>query len=568
MKAKYGKIKRKISIVLITVIVSGSFVTLPVRGEVVKTGIEIIFNGEKIPYTANYGYPFIDENDRTQVPFRKTLEFIGAKVSWNNKDRIAIAEYNDIVVEVPIGEKYIIKNGEKILNDTVSVIIGTRTYLPVRIVLEAFGCDVSWDAENYHVLVSLTDEVDLFTRIPSRYDLRETNQLTAVRDQLTTGACWAFASLGAIESVLAPKTQYDFSEDHMSLSHGYNLSQENGGHYLIALGYLTRWSGPVLEKDDVFNDGILNEEAVVQKHIQEAQFIPKKDYSGIKIAVMLYGGVQSSIYLASTNIDRNTKYYNADYHSYNYTGTKGINHDIVIVGWDDNYPKDNFVNNATRNGAFIAKNSHGVDFGEDGYFYISYDDINVGTQNLVYTRVEAVTNYDRLYQSDWLGNVGLIGYGEESAYFSSVYTTKGDELLEAVGFYATDQRTSYEVYVVQSYEDTTDFAKKELVKKGTFDYGGYYTIDIDIPIEINGQFAVVVKITTPGSEFPVASEFQKELEWIGEVDITDGEGYMSYDGITWNDTEDELSANVCLKVYTDTLDLSIIDTYIPLELSE
>ncbi len=88
---------------------------------------------------------------------------------------------------------------------------------------------------------------------------------------------------------------------------------------------------------------------------------------------------------------------------------------------------------------------------EKKIFYISYEDIQIGTQNIVYTRIDNIDNYDKIYQADWLGFVGQIGYGEETAYFSNVYETQGPEELRAVSFYATDE-TSTMKYMCHNYE--------------------------------------------------------------------------------------------------------------------
>ena len=57
--------------------------------------------------------------------------------------------------------------------------------------------------------------------IPTKYDLRSLiPENLKVRDQMQTNACWAFSTLGALESTLAlsnhnaglPVTEYDFSE--------------------------------------------------------------------------------------------------------------------------------------------------------------------------------------------------------------------------------------------------------------------------------------------------------------------------------------------------------------------
>lgn len=114
---------------------------------------KISIDNEYVQFNDELGYPFIDENSRTQVPFRATMEFFGATVGWNSDTHTAIAEKDGIKIEVPIGQKYIFKNGAKIENDTAALIKEGRTYLPIRAVLEAFGANVGWDGENRCVLV-------------------------------------------------------------------------------------------------------------------------------------------------------------------------------------------------------------------------------------------------------------------------------------------------------------------------------------------------------------------------------------------------------------------------------
>lgn len=122
---------------------------------------DVIINidSTKVELNEELGFPFVDENDRTQVPFRAALEKYGAEVEWNNEDRIAIATKDEIVVEVPIDENYILKNGEEIPVDTAARIVNGRTYLPIRAVIEAFGSDVEWDAALNTVVIT-TEPVD------------------------------------------------------------------------------------------------------------------------------------------------------------------------------------------------------------------------------------------------------------------------------------------------------------------------------------------------------------------------------------------------------------------------
>lgn len=69
--------------------------------------IEISIDDKKVDFDDYTGKPFIDDNGRTQVPLRETMESFGAKVSWDDSNKIARVTFNGIDVEVPIGQNYI-----------------------------------------------------------------------------------------------------------------------------------------------------------------------------------------------------------------------------------------------------------------------------------------------------------------------------------------------------------------------------------------------------------------------------------------------------------------------------
>ncbi len=400
----------------------------------------------------------------------------------------------------------------------------------------------------------------LNVQLPAFYDGREEGRVPSVKNQGSIGTCWAFASLQALEAALLPGESYEFSEDHMSLNNGFCIPQEEGGEYTMSMAYLLSWRGPVLEADDPYGDGISPDGLKSVKHIQEIQILPDKDYEEIKRAVLLYGGVQSSLYTSLAEGDIRSESYNEEAYAYCYIGPEPPNHDSVIIGWDDAYPKENFHGEVQGDGAFICMNSWGDGFGDQGYFYVSYYDSNIGRSNIVYSVVEDTDNYDHIYQSDLRGWVGQLGYGEDTVWFSNVYEAGTSQRIEAAGFYATGPRTSYEIYVVRHVGkesdilESQDFDRKVLLTRGNFDYGGYYTVPLmgnqreDLELSPGERFAVIVKINTPDAIHPAAIEYDSG-DGRTFVNISDGEGYISADGVTWERAE-EKRCNLCLKVYT------------------
>ena len=157
--------------------------------------------------------------------------------------------------------------------------------------------------------------------------------------------------------------------------------------------------------------------------------------------------------------------------------------------------------------------------------------------------------------------MGQLGYGSDTVWFSNVYEAQGKETLKAVGFYSTDRHSSYEVYVVRQPGDEEaiksgdGFRNRRLAASGNLDYAGFYTIPLEaepeegLELEPGERFAVMVKLTTPDSVHPAAIEYDAG-DGKTIVDISDGEGYISPDGVNFTRVEEKQKCNLCLKAYT------------------
>lgn len=387
--------------------------------------------------------------------------------------------------------------------------------------------------------------------LPSSYSYIEENRMPTLQNQEGTNTCWAFAALSALESSMDEDAAGPYSAEHLINQNPFGRTFEEGGSYIVTMAYLLAWKGPVAESADSF-DGESVEAIQPSVHVQEVRQSEPKDYEAIKRFVYLYGGVESALYVDFDEYMTESESYDQKTNSYCYLGEASSNHDIVIVGWDDDYPAENFVGNVNTNGAFLCLNSWGDAFGDEGTFYVSYEDVNIGGYGVAYSRIDPANNYDKIYQSDLCGYTAQIGYNQETAWFANVYTAEEDISLRAAGFYATGKETEYEIYVVPRFRDEDSFKQKIFVCNGYLEDAGFYTLDFpeEVTVDAGDDFAVVVKIIMENAEYPVAVECP--VEGLSEMaDITDGRGYLSFQGNRWEHVEATKNYNICLKAYAD-----------------
>jgi len=391
---------------------------------------------------------------------------------------------------------------------------------------------------------------------PVRFNLREQSKVTSVKDQGIAGSCWAHAALASLESSLLPGEYWDFSENHLKNTHGFDWLQ--GGNIYMSTAYLARWSGPISEADDPYNDtsNISPTGLTPEKHIQEVLFLPERanslDNDNIKDALVNYGAVTVAYYHSQYN-------YNATYDAYYYTGGSKANHEVTIVGWDDNFSRYNFNNIPSGDGAFIIKNSWGTAFGESGYMYMSYYTKSL-TDFSVFMNAEAINNYSKIYQYDPLGAVIDLGYYSDSIWGANVFTANSDEQLEAVSFYTFSANSNYTVNIYTGVNAYPVSGVLAAAQTGYLPYAGYHTIKLNTPVALSGgtKFSVVVGLTSPGTNYPMAIEMPY-YDFSSAAEASPGQSFTSYNGASWEDLTnypEYAEANVCIKAFTNITPLN------------
>ncbi len=394
---------------------------------------------------------------------------------------------------------------------------------------------------------------DALTSYPTQYDLRQKNKVTSVRDQGDCGSSWAFASFASLESCLMPSEQRNFSEKNLLDNHGFDYDECDGGHAWMTAAYLARWDGPLNESDDTYpytSYKITGD--TPQKHVQQIIFLPYRsgylDNDNIKYVISNYGAVYCTF-------RQDFLYYNYSDYSYYYNGSESTNHKAAIVGWDDNYSKSKFNTTPPGSGAFIVKDSWGIDWGENRYIYISYYDTSL-TGFVCFNNAESTNNYEKIYQYDPLGWTTDYGYkNSKTAWGANVFNADENESLEAVSFYATDGNVEYEIYIYKNLIGSTPTdGELSTTKKGSVSYPGYYTVKLNSTVSLSSgeEFSVVIKFKNSSYNYPVAVE-KPFSDYSSNANASLGESFMSSNGSNWYDMDtDSQNMNVCIKAFTNS----------------
>lgn len=84
-------------------------------------------------------------NGRTLVPMRVIFEKLGAEVSWVSDSQMIVGQRYDDTIIMQINDKSLIANNRISMMDAPPVIIDSRTFVPVRAIAESFNADVEWN---------------------------------------------------------------------------------------------------------------------------------------------------------------------------------------------------------------------------------------------------------------------------------------------------------------------------------------------------------------------------------------------------------------------------------------
>ena len=377
--------------------------------------------------------------------------------------------------------------------------------------------------------------IALYSEIPASYPDNGVQTLEdeypALRDQNPYGTCWAFSTMGLAEFDLINDGTFDKDIDLSELQLAYftnnsvvdplggtqgdytryydNIASENflnrGGNYEFAMRRLSQWSGAASESDVPYTDA----DAVLKNgldasyaynsdvaHLENVYRINiKSQPDDVKQQIMEHGavGVLYTHYYSGENHINNSYFDSAS------TVGAGGGHAVMIVGWDDNYSKDNFSGSTKpqNNGAWLVRNSWGSDY--LGYFWMSYETNSLTDTAWAFDFAPA-DEYDNNYQYDGALQTATDVYYNQVANVYTVAEKQGvaSETLKAVSL--SFMKTANVNYTIEVYTNLTDTSNpesgiKSAVVEGQTAYAGYYTIPLEneVILQPGSSYAIVLK---------------------------------------------------------------------------
>jgi hypothetical protein len=381
-------------------------------------------------------------------------------------------------------------------------------------------------------------------KIPEYYDLRNTGRLGEVKTQ-PNGGCWASAAIGSVESV---KRTFGYgnevlSDINLKLFNGFVSERSSNGNHYMATAYFTRRSGPLVKNPDTDSVHFLS--PVIDHYIAQARYLPN-DPDLIKRTIIEFGAVYSMMYFRKKDIDTITNLY--------YTRTKKINHAALLAGWNDKMKTE------TGTGAWIAQNSLGKDFGDNGFFYIPYQDPNILEFNAIWPDWIPYENGSQIYYYDTLGSFHSYGFRDTICYGLVKFTADNNLTITKVATHINYAGTKIYTEIYDQFDTATKVLSGLLVRTDNIEckFAGYYTIDLKIPVQVKKRddFYVMMRYVTPFDTLPLPVETY--IKGYSEPHITAQKCWINPDyqkwPTTWYEcgTESKFAAlkfDLCIRVY-------------------
>lgn len=314
--------------------------------------------------------------------------------------------------------------------------------------------------------------------LPEEYDSRDLGIILPAGDQEQTNTCWAYTGCDVSQSlfyknnsesgVLAPLVYVNCAK-----SLGFtNVNISSGGNEEIITAMHNMLKAPVYQSSVPFLTEESNDECPnytqedIHSYILDTSTLPEDDYIAIKSSIMEYGSVYASIYMKEI--------YLTSTFDYEYTGDEPANHAVSIIGWDDN------------KAAWLVKNTWGSHWGNNGTFWVSYNDIHISKKCSSFNSFVSTDEINNVYSYSTTGMTGTFGFETKNKPTSIliIYEVEKGESIEYISTQIPHPNTKIQIAIKSSKEGNPLLyeSTEEVVK-----YIGMHLHKLSTPIISDGE---------------------------------------------------------------------------------
>jgi len=412
--------------------------------------------------------------------------------------------------------------------------------------------------------------------LPLNFDLRNVkgkSYVTSLKHQ-RGGTCWTHGVMAAIEGNLLKTGAWaqagesgepDLAEYHLDWWNGFNtyynediypesggLDVHFGGDYRVAAAYISRGEGPVRNRDAQLFD------SAPERYTSSYHYFYVPDIEWYTVGDLLQGIDIIKKQLMEYGIMGTCMYSVSQYMNYNHythyqppTSPFDPNHAVAIVGWNDT-----LTTQAPQPGAWLCKNSWGIEWGLGGFFWISYYDKHCTRQPemgaVSFQKAEPLA-YATIYYHDYHG---WRATKPDCQYGFNHFQAESEEYLKAVSFFTAADSCDFYVKIYDNYKDG-ELDKLLSTKSGRIPHLGFHTIELDTIVDLlqGDDFYIYLYLSRGGhpydcsSQVPVLLGSSQTKTWV-ESRAHPEESYY-YEQGKWIDfTDFDSTGNLCIKGLT------------------